>query len=61
MTSSVPPNKFADGMERRKRVLEELPVAPPLEPRKPTAAELALQEEHDQRVLTLLSTVLDRF
>lgn len=49
-----PPNKFADGMERRKRVLEELPIAPPLEPRKPTAAELALQEEHDQRVLTLL-------
>jgi hypothetical protein len=49
-----PPNKFADGMERRKRVLEELPIAPPLEPRKPTAAELALQEENDQRVLTLL-------
>ncbi|KAF8189666.1 hypothetical protein BJ912DRAFT_1103927 [Pholiota molesta] len=31
-----PPNKFADGMERRKRILEELPIAPPLEPRKPT-------------------------
>jgi hypothetical protein len=49
-----PPNKFSDGMERRKRVLEELPVAPPLEPRKPTAAELALQEENDARILTLL-------
>jgi hypothetical protein len=49
-----PPNKFADGMERRKRILEVLPIAPPLEPRKPTAAELALQEENDQRVLTLL-------
>ncbi|KAF8972102.1 hypothetical protein BDZ97DRAFT_1752715 [Flammula alnicola] len=49
-----PPNKFADGMARKKRVLEDLPIAPPLEPRKPTAAELALQEENDQRVLTLL-------
>ncbi|KAF9568757.1 AAA-domain-containing protein [Agrocybe pediades] len=49
-----PPNQFADGMERRKRVLEKLPIAPPLEPRKPTAAELALQEENDQRILTLL-------
>lgn len=49
-----PPNKFSDGMERRKKVLEELPIAPPLEPRKPTAAELALQEERDTRTLTLL-------
>ena len=49
-----PPNKFSDGMERRKRVLEELPIAPPLEPRKPTAAELALQEDRDTRTLTLL-------
>jgi len=49
-----PPNQFADGMERKKRVLEKLPIAPPLEPRKPTAAELALQEENDQRTLTLL-------
>jgi len=49
-----PPNKFPDGMERRKRVIEELPIAPPLEPRKPTAAELALQEENDTRILTLL-------
>ncbi|OJA13163.1 hypothetical protein AZE42_06216 [Rhizopogon vesiculosus] len=49
-----PPNQFADGIKRRKRVLEELPIAPPLEPRQPTAAELALQEENDQRVITLL-------
>lgn len=49
-----PPNRFADGMERKKRVLEELPVAPPLEPRKPTPAELALQEESDLKILTLL-------
>ncbi|KAF8882024.1 hypothetical protein CPB84DRAFT_1686882 [Gymnopilus junonius] len=49
-----PPNKFADGMPRKKRILEELPIAPPLEPRKPTAAELQTQLENDQRVLTLL-------
>lgn len=35
-------------------MLEELPIAPPLEPRKPTKAELALQEENDQKVVTLL-------
>ncbi|KAH9928867.1 uncharacterized protein B0H18DRAFT_874349 [Fomitopsis serialis] len=49
-----PPNQFPDGVQRKKRVLEELPVAPPLEPRQPTAAELAVQEENDQRVITLL-------
>lgn len=49
-----PPNHFPDGIKRRKRVLEELPIAPPLEPRQPTAAELAVQEANDQRVVTLL-------
>ncbi|KAI8984851.1 AAA-domain-containing protein [Trametes punicea] len=49
-----PPNQFPDGVKRKKRVLEELPIAPPLEPRQPTAAELAAQEESDQRVITLL-------
>lgn len=49
-----PPNAFADGVKRKKRVLEVLPIAPPLEPRQPTAAELSLQEENDQRVITLL-------
>ncbi|KAG6856076.1 hypothetical protein H0H87_007606 [Tephrocybe sp. NHM501043] len=49
-----PPNQFADGVKRKLRVLEELPIAPPLEPRKPTAAELAVQAENDQRVITLL-------
>ncbi|KAF8164708.1 hypothetical protein B0H34DRAFT_779832 [Crassisporium funariophilum] len=49
-----PPNGFADGMKRRKRVLEVLEVAPPLEPRKPTVAELKVQEESDERVITLL-------
>ncbi|KAI0059309.1 AAA-domain-containing protein [Artomyces pyxidatus] len=49
-----PPNQFPDGVKRKKRVLEELPIAPPLEPRQPTAAELALQEETDMRTITML-------
>ncbi|KIJ12906.1 hypothetical protein PAXINDRAFT_82111 [Paxillus involutus ATCC 200175] len=49
-----PPNQFADGMKRKRRILEELPIAPPPEPRQPTAAELAVQAENDQRVVTLL-------
>ena len=49
-----PPNQFPDGVKRKKRVLEELPIAPPLEPRAPTATELAMQQEADQRTLTLL-------
>ncbi|KAM6489747.1 hypothetical protein JOM56_014770 [Amanita muscaria] len=39
---------------RKNRVLEELPIAPPLEPRQPTAAGLALQEVNDQRTIELL-------
>ncbi|KAJ7618497.1 AAA-domain-containing protein [Roridomyces roridus] len=54
-----PPNEFADGMPRRKRILEELPIAPPLEPRKPSAAELAVQDENDQRVIALLKYRLE--
>ncbi|EJF60052.1 AAA-domain-containing protein [Dichomitus squalens LYAD-421 SS1] len=49
-----PPIDFPDGMKRKKRVLEELPIAPPLEPRQPSAAELALQQDNDQRIITLL-------
>lgn len=49
-----PPNHFPDGVKRKKRALEVLPIAPPLEPRQPSAAELAVQEENDQRVITLL-------
>lgn len=49
-----PPNQFPDGIKRKKRVLEVLPIAPPLEPRKPTVAELALQEENDRKTITLL-------
>ncbi|EEB90099.1 hypothetical protein MPER_11744 [Moniliophthora perniciosa FA553] len=41
-------------MPRKKRILEDLPVTPPPELRKPSAAELAAQEESDQRTFTLL-------
>ncbi|KIK70579.1 hypothetical protein GYMLUDRAFT_148547 [Collybiopsis luxurians FD-317 M1] len=49
-----PPNQFADGMKRKKRVLEVLPIAPPLEPRQPSERELALQLENDQKTITIL-------
>lgn len=49
-----PPNQFPDGLKRRKRVHEVLPIAPPLEPRKPTPTELALQEEKDRQLIVLL-------
>jgi SpoVK/Ycf46/Vps4 family AAA+-type ATPase len=45
------PNDFPDGLPRRKRVLEELPVAPPRAPRMPTEAELQAQAADDERVL----------
>lgn len=37
-------------MPRKKRVLEDLPKAPPLPPRQPTAAELEQQLQHDIRI-----------
>ncbi|WRT63360.1 uncharacterized protein IL334_000265 [Kwoniella shivajii] len=43
-----PPTEFPDGVPRRKRVFEELPLAAPLPPRQPTAAELLREEEKDQ-------------
>ncbi|KAI0786557.1 hypothetical protein C8Q75DRAFT_721352 [Abortiporus biennis] len=49
-----PPSQYPDGMVRKKRILEELPIAPPPEPRAPSAVELQIQEESDQRVITLL-------
>lgn len=49
-----PPPDFPDGVQRKKRILEELPIAPPLEPRKLTSAELNEQEQGDQRVIALL-------
>lgn len=51
-----PPNKFApSGHEgRRKRVLEQLPLGPPVEPRKPTEKEMAALEESDRKTMMVL-------
>ncbi|WWC97419.1 hypothetical protein V866_004299 [Kwoniella sp. B9012] len=43
-----PPTEFPDGMPRKKRVFEVLPLAAPLPPRQPTAAELLREDEKDQ-------------
>lgn len=42
-----PPILFPDAVKRRRRILEVLPVAPPLPPRELSAAELAAQERQD--------------
>lgn len=46
-----PPTEFADALPRRRRVLAELPKAPPKPPRQPTQAELSQQVENDARIL----------
>ncbi|WWC67172.1 uncharacterized protein I206_101079 [Kwoniella pini CBS 10737] len=43
-----PPTEFPDGIPRKKRVFEVLPLAAPLPPREPTAAELLREDEKDQ-------------
>ena len=45
-----PPTDYPDAMPRKKRVLEELPIAPPLAPRLPSAAELEQQAQNDARL-----------
>ena len=49
-----PPNEFAGGVERNRRVLDVLPIALPLIIREPTVDELAVQEESDQCLIVLL-------
>lgn len=46
-----PPTGFADALPKRRRVLEELPVAPPRPPRQLTDHELRMQEANDARLL----------
>ncbi|GAA6046605.1 hypothetical protein JCM3770_006234 [Rhodotorula araucariae] len=48
------PSEYPDGMPRRKRVLEKLPIAPPPPPREPTAAEIAQLQQNDLRLLEYL-------
>lgn len=45
------PEKFPDPANRKKRKLEELPLAPPPPPREPTAAEIHAQHKRDRQVL----------
>ncbi len=46
-----PPTEFPDALPRRKRVLEDLPKAPPRPPRKLTQAELQQQADSDAKLL----------
>ncbi|GJJ08616.1 hypothetical protein Clacol_002835 [Clathrus columnatus] len=49
-----PPNEFPDAVKRRRRIFEKLPIAPPLAPKPPTAAELAAQEQKDEQIIATL-------
>ena len=44
------PTSYPDAMPRKKRILDELPIAPPLPPREPTAAEIDQQLQADVRL-----------
>ncbi|KIL60556.1 hypothetical protein M378DRAFT_168042 [Amanita muscaria Koide BX008] len=48
-------------MGRKNRVLEELPIAPPLEPRQPTAAGPALQEPLKYRLRHILTELKRKY
>lgn len=52
------PNEFPDPADRKKRVLEELPVAPPPPPRVLTKAEIKAQRKADLHSLNVLKTQL---
>lgn len=53
-TIQRPPTDFPDGIPRKKRVLEILPLAPPLPPRVPTEAELLRDAEKDNQARDML-------
>ena len=54
-----PPNHFPDAVRRRRRILEVLPIAPPLPPRQLTAAERAEQQRQDNLLLNRLKSHLN--
>jgi len=54
-----PPNHFPDAVKRRRRILEVLPIAPPLPPRELTAAEKAEQQRQDNLLLNRLKNHLN--
>lgn len=49
-----PPNEFPDAMPRRKRVLEQLAIAPPPPPRVLSPLEIKTLEDADQKLIELL-------
>lgn len=54
-----PPNHFPDAVKRRRRILEVLPIAPPLPPRELSAAEKAEQQRQDNLLLNRLKNHLN--
>lgn len=53
-----PPNQFPDAFPRRRRILPELPIAPPPPPRQATAAEIAALAEKDRQIHVTLTARL---
>ncbi|EWZ99047.1 hypothetical protein FOWG_02853 [Fusarium oxysporum f. sp. lycopersici MN25] len=52
------PREFPDPENRKKRVLEELPVAPPIEPPPPTKADMKAAQKKDHQLLNALKIQL---
>lgn len=52
------PNEFPDPAQRKKRVLEELPVAPPPPPKVPTKEETRAMQKKDHQLLNVLKVQL---
>lgn len=52
------PSEFPDPANRKKRVLEELPVAPPPPPKEPSRAEMKALEKKDRQLLNILKVQL---
>ncbi|RTE74602.1 hypothetical protein BHE90_010957 [Fusarium euwallaceae] len=52
------PAEFPDPANRKKRVLEELPVAPPVQPPPPTKAEMKAAQKKDHQLLNALKIQL---
>ncbi|KYK60126.1 AAA family ATPase [Drechmeria coniospora] len=52
------PGEFPDPENRKRRTLEELPVAPPIQPRPPTKAERKMVQKRDHQLLNALKIQL---
>ncbi|KAF4457514.1 hypothetical protein F53441_564 [Fusarium austroafricanum] len=52
------PREFPDPENRKKRVLEELPVAPPIQPPPPTKADMKAAQKKDHQLLNALKIQL---